>query len=188
MAVAQQAPHALQGLLEILRVGRAPGVKDHQIRSNPLQAPVLVGPQELAHDVALLFAFDLHQGDGEVAGDAVGPEPRGAPSVRGQDLRRRARFGFGVEQAIGQTLEQMGLVLGDAEVVQLVKALTGANSTGKVAFGTEAGLFQEMAGIPTVVCGPGSIEQAHKPDEFIALDQVAACEEFIRKLFARCWT
>ena len=75
----------------------------------------------------------------------------------------------------------------DAEIVQLAKALTGANSTGKVAFGTEAGLFQEMAGIPTVVCGPGSIEQAHKPDEFIALDQVARCEAFIRKLFARCW-
>jgi acetylornithine deacetylase len=75
----------------------------------------------------------------------------------------------------------------DAEIVQLAKALTGANSTGKVSFGTEAGLFQEMAGIPTVICGPGSIEQAHKPDEFIALDQVAQCEVFIRKLFDRCW-
>jgi acetylornithine deacetylase len=75
----------------------------------------------------------------------------------------------------------------DSEIVQLAKALTGANSTGKVAFGTEAGLFQEMAGIPTVVCGPGSIEQAHKPDEFIDLEQIALCEEFLRKLFARCW-
>jgi acetylornithine deacetylase len=75
----------------------------------------------------------------------------------------------------------------DSEIVQLAKALTGANSTGKVSFGTEAGLFQEMAGIPTVVCGPGSIEQAHKPDEFIDLEQVALCEEFLRKLFARCW-
>ena len=74
----------------------------------------------------------------------------------------------------------------DAEIVQLAKALTGANSTGKVAFGTEAGLFQEMAGIPTVVCGPGDIEQAHKPDEFIDLDQVAQCEVFIRRLFERC--
>ncbi len=74
----------------------------------------------------------------------------------------------------------------DAEVVQLAKSLTGANRTGKVAFGTEAGLFQEMAGIPTVVCGPGSIEQAHKPDEWIALEQVARCEAFLRKLFQRC--
>lgn len=75
----------------------------------------------------------------------------------------------------------------DSELVQLVKALTGANSTGKVAFGTEAGLFQEMAGIPTLVCGPGSIEQAHKPDEWIALEQIAQCEGFLRRLFALCW-
>jgi acetylornithine deacetylase len=70
------------------------------------------------------------------------------------------------------------------EVTQLVLALTGANATGKVSFGTEAGLFQK-AGIPTVVCGPGSIEQAHKPDEYIALDQVQACETFLRRLFDR---
>ena len=75
----------------------------------------------------------------------------------------------------------------DSELVQLVKALTGANSTGKVAFGTEAGLFQEMAAIPTLVCGPGSIEQAHKPDEWIALEQIAQCEGILRRLFARCW-
>jgi len=81
-----------------------------------------------------------------------------------------------------------GLSVGeDAEIVALAKSLTGANTTGKVSFGTEAGLFQELAGIPTVVCGPGSIEQAHKPDEFIALEQVARCEAFLRKLFERCW-
>lgn len=69
----------------------------------------------------------------------------------------------------------------DHEVVQLAKALTGANSTTKVAFGTEAGLISE-AGIPAVVCGPGDIEQAHKPDEFIALDQIAQCEAFMDRL------
>jgi acetylornithine deacetylase len=74
----------------------------------------------------------------------------------------------------------------DADVVQLVKALTGQNTTGKVSFGTEAGLFQE-GGMPAVVCGPGSIEQAHKPDEFIAMDQIGQCEGFLRKLFERCW-
>ena len=72
----------------------------------------------------------------------------------------------------------------DAEVAQLAKALSGANATGKVAFGTEAGLFQQ-AGVPTVVCGPGSIEQAHKPDEFIALEQIALCEGFMRRLMDR---
>ncbi len=69
-------------------------------------------------------------------------------------------------------------------VVQLALALSGANGTGKVSFATEGGLFQE-AGIPTVICGPGSIEQAHKPNEFIALDQVRQCENFLDRLIER---
>jgi acetylornithine deacetylase len=72
----------------------------------------------------------------------------------------------------------------DSEVVALARDLTGANAVGKVSFGTEGGLYQQ-AGIPTVVCGPGSIEQAHRPDEFVALDQVRQCEEFLRRLIAR---
>jgi acetylornithine deacetylase len=74
----------------------------------------------------------------------------------------------------------------DAEIVQLAKALTGQNTSAKVSFGTEAGLFQD-GGMPAVVCGPGSIDQAHKPDEFIARDQISQCEAFLRKLFERCW-
>ena len=69
----------------------------------------------------------------------------------------------------------------DHEVVALAKALSGANATSKVAFGTEAGLFSH-AGIPAVICGPGSIEQAHKPDEYITLEQVALCEAFMERL------
>ena len=72
----------------------------------------------------------------------------------------------------------------DAEVVSLAKALAGSNDTGKVAFGTEAGLFHQN-GIPTVVCGPGSIEQAHKPDEYCALEQLALCERFMERLTER---
>ena len=68
-----------------------------------------------------------------------------------------------------------------ADVTQLAKNLSLKNSSSKVGFGTEAGHFQE-AGIPTVVCGPGSIDQAHKPDEFITLEQVALCEQFIGRL------
>ena len=97
-----------------------------------------------------------------------------------------------VDAATGFRFEEISRIAGlsvdeETEIVQLCKALTGANRTGKVSFGTEAGLFQEMAGIPTVVCGPGSIEQAHKPDEYISLDQVAQCEAFLRRLFERCW-
>lgn len=69
----------------------------------------------------------------------------------------------------------------DHEATRLVSGLAGCNASGKVSFGTEAGLFQQ-AGIPTLVCGPGSIEQAHKPNEFIAMDQLAQCETFLRRL------
>lgn len=74
----------------------------------------------------------------------------------------------------------------DDDVVAFAKALTGRNDHAKVAFGTEAGLFQDSADIPTVVCGPGHIAQAHKPNEFIALDQVDHCEAVLRRLIARC--
>jgi len=62
-----------------------------------------------------------------------------------------------------------------SEACEFVSNLTGDNSREVVSFGTEAGLFQEI-GISTVVCGPGSIEQAHKVDEFITLDQIKKCQ------------
>jgi acetylornithine deacetylase len=69
----------------------------------------------------------------------------------------------------------------EAAITQLVRALTADQDKRKVAYGTEAGLFHN-AGIPTVVCGPGSIEQAHKPDEFVELAQLDACERFLSKM------
>ena len=69
----------------------------------------------------------------------------------------------------------------EAAITQLVRALTADQNKRKVAYGTEAGLFQN-AGVPTVVCGPGSIEQAHKPNEFVELTQLNACEKFLRKV------
>ena len=70
----------------------------------------------------------------------------------------------------------------DEEVVALAKRLSRRNDHGKVAFGTEASVISERGRIPTVVCGPGSIDQAHKPNEFIAIEQVAGCEAFMRRL------
>jgi acetylornithine deacetylase len=70
------------------------------------------------------------------------------------------------------------------ELAGLVRQLTGSNSTGKVSYGTEAGVFQ-AAGIPSIVCGPGDIAQAHQPDEWIAESELAACDGFIRRLAAR---
>jgi acetylornithine deacetylase len=72
----------------------------------------------------------------------------------------------------------------ESEVVGLAQELSGHAEIGKVSFGTEGSQFQR-AGIPTVVCGPGSIEQAHKPNEYVALEQVAQCETFIRRLMDR---
>ena len=65
-----------------------------------------------------------------------------------------------------------------SEACELVSSLTGDNSREVVSFGTEAGLFQEI-GISTVVCGPGSIEQAHKVDEFIELNELKKCLNFL---------
>ncbi|MBI1261975.1 MAG: acetylornithine deacetylase [Rhizobiales bacterium] len=65
----------------------------------------------------------------------------------------------------------------------LVMQLAQCNSAEAVSYATEAGLFQ-MADIPTVVCGPGDIAQAHKPDEFVELSQIAACENFMTRLVA----
>ena len=62
-----------------------------------------------------------------------------------------------------------------------MKAITGTQDTGRGAYVAEAGLFQ-AAGFPTVMCGPGSIDQAHQPDEFISLEQVAQGESFLRRL------
>ena len=72
----------------------------------------------------------------------------------------------------------------DSPAETLAKSLAGTNEAGALAFGTEAPCYQQ-AGMSVVVFGPGSIEQAHKPDEYIALDQVEACVDFMRKLMHR---
>ena len=69
----------------------------------------------------------------------------------------------------------------DCDLIKLVQTLCGTVDTGCVSFGTEGGLFEGI-GIPAVVCGPGHIDQAHKPNEFIAIDQVRQCEAFIDNL------
>lgn len=73
----------------------------------------------------------------------------------------------------------------DAKVVNFVKALTGANGTIKVAFGTEGGLFSQRLGIPTVICGPGSMAQGHKPDEYLSAEQLGRCEAMLATLIDR---
>ena len=71
------------------------------------------------------------------------------------------------------------------DAVLLAKRLSGENAHGKVAFGTEAGLFA-ASGIPSVVIGPGSIDQAHKADEFVAVSELEKCGAFVDRLIAYC--
>ncbi|WP_321916031.1 acetylornithine deacetylase [Paraburkholderia sp. J11-2] len=69
----------------------------------------------------------------------------------------------------------------DSEAAQLLAVISELRDFGTVAFGTEGGLFTR-AGIPTVVCGPGSMEQGHKPDEFVSVDQLGRCDAMLARL------
>jgi acetylornithine deacetylase len=94
-----------------------------------------------------------------------------------------------VSAAAGIDFEELNTTVGldmsgDDEVVRLAQTLSGANSVGKVSYGTEAGLFQ-AAEIPAVICGPGSMDQGHKPNEYVSLDQLHQCESFMRRLMDR---
>ncbi len=69
----------------------------------------------------------------------------------------------------------------DSEAARLLALLSGSSDFGTVAFGTEGGLF-DHAGIPTVVCGPGSMDQGHKPDEFVTVEQLRDCDAMLIRL------
>ena len=74
-----------------------------------------------------------------------------------------------------------------AELQALIAALTGDDKRHKVAYATEGGQFTN-SGIPTIICGPGSIEQAHKADEYVALSEIERCDSFLQKLLESCTT
>lgn len=91
-----------------------------------------------------------------------------------------------VQPGTGIRFEPLGSYPGLAtdaasEAAELVALISGSRDFGTVAFGTEGGLFNE-AGIPTVVCGPGSMDQGHKPDEFVTLAQLEACDAMLLRL------
>ena len=72
-----------------------------------------------------------------------------------------------------------------SSVVQFVKSLAGTNRTIKVAFGTEGGLFSNLLDVPTVICGPGSMMQGHKPDEYVEISQIERCDHMLENLVYR---
>jgi acetylornithine deacetylase len=94
-----------------------------------------------------------------------------------------------VDPATGFTFEVIDAIPGMAldpahALATLTKQLAGSNDAGRVSYGTEGGLYQN-AGIPTIVCGPGAIAQAHKAEEWIAVSQLDACDAFLRRLADR---
>lgn len=118
--------------------------------------------------------------DHEFVHEAIG---RHVAEVLLPAMRRACPDADIVTEVIG---EVAGLVpVPQSEAVALVRALTGDNGpAGVVSFGTEAGLYQQL-GVSTVICGPGSIAQAHKPDEYVAVEQLSACLRMIAGLEAR---
>lgn len=131
---------------------------------------------ELLFEVRAVGADDPDSLVGEIvayARDRLEPEMKAVDPDAGFDFKVMAGF--------------PGLDMpADHALVKLTKSLAGRNDHAKVAFGTEAGLYQEIAGVPTVVIGPGSIDQAHKADEWIAIAELERCARFIDGLIDRC--
>jgi len=116
--------------------------------------------------------------------------PQTSPEALYQEIRAHAQSLSGemhtVDQESGIDLEWVSQTVGLAAaetdaIVQWAKKLSRNTEVGKVSYGTEAGLFQKM-GVPAVICGPGDIAQAHRPNEFVALEQLAQCERFMDRI------
>ena len=116
--------------------------------------------------------------------------PQAKPDALYQEIRRYAEVLAaemrGIDASAGIDLQwvsqTVGLAAAESDaIVQWAMQLSKNPTAGKVSYGTEAGLFQKM-GVPTVICGPGDIAEAHRPNEFVALDQLAQCESFMDRI------
>ena len=127
------------------------------------------------------FGFDL-RAPAEVDADALEARFRAAALALEAEMKARAPEAF---VRVTRRSCTAGLAPAPESAAEtLARALTGDNAMRVVSYGAEAGLFQN-AGVPAVLCGPGSIEQAHQPDEWIALEQVKEGARFMQRLIAR---
>ena len=110
---------SLQSGLQILIVGRGLFVQNHEIDGQLLHPPIFVGTHQLANDFQILGLIDSNQHDRQIAGDSVRPKRRRSALTSLQHVGRRPQRRIGVEHAIGQTLEEIGFVGVDAEMVKL---------------------------------------------------------------------
>ncbi len=125
-----------------------------------------------------VFQFDMRTLP-QASPDALYQEIRAYAEALAKEMRAvDANSGIDLQW----TSQTAGLAASETDaIVQWALKLSGNASVGKVSYGTEAGLFQKM-GVPTVICGPGDIAEAHRPNEFVALDQLAQCESFIDRI------
>lgn len=126
------------------------------------------------------FQFDMRTLP-DASADALYQEIRAKAQALSREMRSvDPQAGIELEW-ISQTI---GLASSESEaIVQWAMRLARAGQAGKVSYGTEAGLFQQM-GVPSVILGPGDIAQAHRPNEFVALEQLAQCEAFMHRVLA----
>jgi acetylornithine deacetylase len=126
------------------------------------------------------FQFDMRTLPSASA-DALYQEIRAQAETLSREMRTiDPQSGIDLEW-VSQTI---GLASSESDaIVQWAMRLARSSRTGKVSYGTEAGLFQQM-GVPTVILGPGDIAEAHRPNEFVALDQLAQCETFVSRILA----
>jgi acetylornithine deacetylase len=125
-----------------------------------------------------VFQFDLRT--------LPGTSPEGLYQEIRAHAEQLAREMRTVDQESGIDLEwvtqTVGLAAAETDaIVQWAMRLSKNAQVGKVSYGTEAGLFQKM-GVPSVICGPGDIAQAHRPNEFVTLEQLAQCERFMERI------
>jgi acetylornithine deacetylase len=179
------AAEAVAFLKGLARRHRDHGPYDHgfDVAHTTVHTGVIHGGTALnviPHDCAFDFEFRHLPGDDP---DRLLHEFRDYVKTRLEPEMRAVHTasGFTIEPLSQIPVLDTGL---EAEVVALAQELAGSSEIGKVSFGTEGSQFQQ-AGIPTVVCGPGSILQAHKPNEYVELDQISRCEAFLRRLADR---
>ena len=124
------------------------------------------------------FQFDMRTLP-QASADALYQEIRAYAEELAREMRAvDAQSGIDL-QWLTQTA---GLAASESDpIVQWAMQLSNNSTVGKVSYGTEAGLFQKM-GVPTVICGPGDIAEAHRPNEFVTLDQLAQCERFMERI------
>ena len=128
------------------------------------------------------FTFDYRNLPHMTQDDILTPIQAKVAELNGQMQARSADTGIELlqEESVPAMTDS-----DSAELQALIAALTGDDTRHKVAYATEGGQFTN-SGIPTIICGPGSIEQAHKADEYVELIEIERCDEFLQKLLNSC--